>query len=123
MLFRLHNLHSIVVKYAQDNSMNILKELLLPLRKGVKQKFIKVIFGEEDRVEYDLKSQAILKKIKTWLESKKIYIDIVGSGVYVEIEDDYIVLNGNWDNENYGKSNFTVVADFSGNLFDFQIDK
>jgi hypothetical protein len=74
-------------------------------------------------VAYSLRSKVLLEKINTWLRSKDKYIDIVDKTIYVEFLDDEIEISGNWDNENYGHSNFSVFADLSGNLINFDIDE
>jgi hypothetical protein len=74
-------------------------------------------------VAYSSRNKALLEKINTWLRSKKKYIDIVDKTVFVEFVDDEIEISGNWDNENYGHSNFSVFADLSGNLIRYDIDE
>jgi hypothetical protein len=100
--------------------INILKDLQVEKRQD-KNLFIKIIFGEDENLEYDLVSKVVLKKIDQFLLLQKESPDLTGNGVlYVEFYDDYISLSGNWDAEG-DERNFTVMASLSGDLFDYEL--
>ena len=98
-------------------AINILRDIQIE-KQPKKALFIKIIFGSEDVLEYNLVDKKILGKINAYISKKEGgNFKAGGDGVYVEISEEYIQLLGNYGEE----GSFFLTANFSGDLFDYDL--